>query len=115
MARFCKGCPEKGRCQGDIVGIQELSSTSEGPILENGSASISFEGSNAIAPTTLEARYYDEVGGASRIFMHRGGTSRGANIQAHQYVDKIERCTEPREVKKWFGLVTRKVCGAPRA
>jgi hypothetical protein len=116
MASFCENCPDKSSCAGPIESLSVASCVTRGSISEGGqSASFSFENGVAQGPTDMTVRYRDAEGGNSEPITMQGHSGSDAENKAFEYVGKIERCTGPTEVKRFFGLVTRRECSAPQA
>jgi hypothetical protein len=116
MAKFCEGCPDMGSCTGEIVGICVESSWTSGNISED-RRTATFVAINGVpqGPTHMEYRYVDPEDGKSETLVAGGNSVYEARDSVGEYVGKIGKCQQPERVKKLFGLITRKQCGAQKA
>lgn len=114
MSSFCEPCPDKGTCIGPIESIDIVSCGVQGDISpDKTSVSFSFENGFAQGPTDMTVAYVDVAKGYSKSMTFHGDSESLALEETFKYMDQIERCTGPKERRRFFGLITKKACSAP--
>ena len=112
MAKFCESCPIAGECSGEIEKIRTLSLISYGSVSEDKrSASFSFTRGVPQGPTSATIEYINAQGQTSDPITFRGESVSLTQSRVNEFVSKIDECNNPTTKTRFFGLITKKVCG----
>jgi hypothetical protein len=113
MARFCEECPSRGECLEEIKSYRIVASETHGSVSDDRTtASFSFVDVVPQGSTDMMVEYVDVDSGSSKPLAFSGSSYEAARAAVVNFAKRVDNCSGPEEVKKWAGLVTKKICSA---